>query len=194
MREFACPAVASPSFAVCLVVAIAVIPCSSALAQAVQTVPAQLRHQPASIRQIALTEKQIQGLLAASNDMDAITDAAPEDIDRLSAETKAKLDVVARKNGLASYDEYLIVDENIALVTSGLDAANRKYVGKEARIVAQIAKVRADKKMSPVDKKETLTDLNDQLQFPLPPVRYKGNIDLVVKYYDRIDAKMRHGD
>ena len=56
------------------------------------------------VGQIALTEKQIKGLLAASKDIAAITDNAREDINKLSPETRAKLDVVARKNGLAGYD------------------------------------------------------------------------------------------
>ena len=48
-----------------------------------------------------------------------------------------------------------------------------------------------DKKMSADGKKEALTDLNDQLQFSLPPVQYRSNIDLAAKYYEKFVATMR---
>jgi hypothetical protein len=155
-----------------------------ALAQAQQqTAPAQLASpKPPAVRQIALTEKQIKGFLAASDDIHTVTDNAPEDIDKLSPKTIAQLDAVARKNGLASYDEYNTVSENISLVFAGYDTVTRKYIGKEALIKARIARVQADKKMSADSRKEALRDLKDDLQSPLPWVEYKNNIDLVVKY------------
>jgi hypothetical protein len=78
------------------------------------------------------------------------------------------------------------VVDNISLVLGGFDAANKKYVGAEAVIKAQIAQVQADKKMSAKDKKETLADLNEALKQPGPAIENKGNIDLVGKYYDKL--------
>ena len=144
-----------------------------------------------AVKQLPLTEQMIQGVLAATESIQEVTDNAPEDIDKLSAATVAKLDVVARKHGLASYDEYKAVNENIGLVSAGLDPATNKYVGREAVIRVQIFRVRADKKMSAADKKEKLDDLNDQLQFALPPVQYKANIDLVAKYSAALAKTMR---
>ncbi len=69
---------------------------------------------------------------------------------------------------------------------AGFDPATKKYVGTEAVIKAQIAQVQADKKMSAKDKKEALADLNEALKSPAPPIENKGNIDLVVKYYDKL--------
>jgi hypothetical protein len=160
-----------------------------------QTAPAQVTSPILpSMKQIALTEKQVQGVLAASKDIRTITDNTPEDIDKLSPETTAKLDVVAKRNGFASYDEYNNVNENIGLVMGGIDPVSRKYVGKEAWVKAQMARVRADKKMSADAKKEALTDLSDNLQLPLPPIQYKGNIALVSKYLDKLEATMPAGE
>jgi hypothetical protein len=89
--------------------------------------------------------------------------------------------------------ESCAVNENVGLVSAGLDPATNKYIGREAVIKAQIARVRADKKMSAVDKKEKLADLNDQFQFALPAVQYKANIDLVAKYSGAL-AKTMRGD
>ena len=141
---------------------------------------------------MALTEKQIEGVLAASKDMDAITAKMPENA-KPDAKVMAQLDAVAKKNGFASFDEYSNVTDNISMVMAGIDPATKKYVGNEAVIKAQIAEVQADKKMSAKDKKEALDDLNDALKHPAPTIENKGNIDLVVKYYDKL-APIMGGD
>ncbi len=139
------------------------------------------------MKQMALTEKQIQGVLAAGKDMDAITEKLPENA-KPDPKIIAQLEGVAKKNGFASYDEYNNVIDNISLVMAGFDPATKKYVGTEAVIKAQIAQVQADKKMSAKDKKEALADLNEALKTPAPAIENKGNIDLVTKYYDKLAA------
>jgi hypothetical protein len=89
-------------------------------------------------------------------------------------------------HGLSSYDEYKRVISNINLVCSGFDEVTRKYIGREPLIRMQIARVKADKKMSAEDKGQRLLKLNSDFQFVLPDVKYKSNIDLVAKYYDRL--------
>ncbi len=189
MREFIRPAAAVLSVA-CLAVSMAALSSTDALAQAKQMAPAQAApQQPPPVKQIALTEKQIQGVLAASKDMDAITDKLPQNA-APDAKAMAQMEAVAKKNGFASFAEYNDVTENIGMVMSGIDSASKKYVGNEAVIKSQIAEIQADKKMSPKDKKEQLADLNDALKNPGPPIQNKGNIDLVVKNYDQLAASM----
>ena len=89
---------------------------------------------------MALTDKQIEGVLAAQKDMDAITEKLPENATP-DAKVTAQLDAVAKKNGFASYDDYNNVIDNIGLVIGGFDPATKKYVGNEAVIKAQIAQV-----------------------------------------------------
>jgi hypothetical protein len=137
------------------------------------------------LNQIVLTDTQIEGVLAASKDMDTITAKLPENA-KPDPKIVAQLDGVASKNGFASYDEYSTVVDNIGIVLAGFDAATKKYVGADAVIKAQIAEVEADKKMPPKDKKEALAELNDALKSPPPPIQNKGNIDLVAKYYDKL--------
>ncbi len=144
---------------------------------------------PPALKQIALTEKQIEGVIAAAKDMDAITEKLSEDA-KPDAKVTAQLEGVAKKNGFASYDEYNNVVDNISIVLAGFDPATKKYVGTEAVIKAQIAQVEADKKMSAKDKKDALADLNQALKAPEPPIQNKGNIDLVAKYYDKLAAML----
>ena len=172
-----------------LAVAIAAGSASDAQAQAKQQMaPAQAAPPPGqrpAMKQIALTEKQIEGVLAAQKDMDAITDKLPENA-KPDPKIDAQLEAVAKKNGFASLAEYNDVVDNIGLVLGGFDPATKKYVGSEAVIKAQIAQVQADKKMSAKDKKEALAELNDALKTPAPPIENNGNIDLVTRYYDKL--------
>lgn len=149
-----------------------------------QAAPPQAAEAP-PLKQIALTDKQIESVLSAQKDMDAVTanipDSAPPD-----PKIDDKLDDVAKKYGFAGYPDYSTVVDNISLVLGGIDPASKKYVGAEAVIKAQIAQVQADKKMSAKDKKDTLADLNEALKQKQPTVENKGNIDLVLRHYDKL--------
>lgn len=181
MRAFIRPALTALSIA-CFAAAFAA---DGALAQSKQEAPPAQPGQPPQIKQIPLTEKQIQGVLSAEKDMDAITSKLPDNA-KPDPKVLAQLDAVAKKNGFASYDEYNTVMDNISLVLGGFDPKTKKYVGSEAVIKQQIAQVQADKKMSAADKKQALADLSTALKAPEPPIENKGNIDLVTKYYDKL--------
>ncbi|ANW04481.1 hypothetical protein [Bradyrhizobium icense] len=201
MREFFRPAAVALSTA-CLALALSAISSGEVLAQAKQAPPKQAPAQAApppaqqevpAIKQIALTEKQIEGVLAAQKDVDAITDKIPDNA-KPDPKIDAQLDAVAKKNGFASYDEYNTVVDNISLVLGGFDPASKKFVGAEAVLKAQIAQVQADKKMPAKDKKEVLADLNEALKSPPPAIENKGNIELVAKYYDKLAEALGEGE
>lgn len=191
MREFVRPVAVALSIA-CLAVLTAATSTDSALAQAKQAPKAAAQAAPPqqpALKQMALTDKQIEGVLAAQKEMAAIAAKVPQK-GKPDPKITAQLEAVAKKNGFASDDEYNDVVDNISQVLAGFDHATKKYVGSEAVIKAQIADVQADKKMSAKDKKQALDDLNMALKTPEPPVENKGNIDLVSKYYDKLDAAM----
>ena len=203
MREFVRPVATALSVA-CLAASFAMLSSTGALAQAKQAPPKQAAPAPAKqaapspaqeapMKQMALTEKQVEGVLSAAKEMDPITEKLPED-GKPDAKILAQLDGVAKKNGFASYDEYNGVVDNISLVLGGFDPATKKYVGNEAVLKMQIAQVQADKKMPAKDKKEALADLNEALKSPGPAIENKGNIDLVAKYYDKLAEALGEGD
>jgi len=197
------PALLRPALAAlgvaCLVSAASLASSGAAFAQAKQpptpsqapsqAAPAPSEQQAPPLKQIALTDKQIDGVLAAQKDVEALTAKLPENA-APDQKLIAQLDEVAKKHGFASYDDYNNVVDNISLVIGGFDPATKKYVGTEAVIKAQIAQLQADKKMSAKDKKEALDELNDALKTPAPQVENKGNIDLVAKYYDKLVAAL----
>src|SRR5258706_11841603 len=106
MREFDRPVAAALSV-VCLAAAIAIAFAGDALAQANQAPPNQTAPAPQAappqptvkpIKQMALTDKQIEGVLAAQKDMDAITEKLPENA-KPDPKVTAQLDAIAKKNG-----------------------------------------------------------------------------------------------
>ena len=201
MREIFRPAACALSVA-CLAFAMSAVSSSDVLAQAKQAppkqaAPAKAAPPPAAeapaVKQMALTEKQIEGVLAAQKDIDAITDKIPDNA-KPDPKVDAQLDAVAKKNGFASYDEYNTVVDNISLVLGGFDPATKKFVGADVVLKAQIAQIQADKKMSAKDKKEALADLNEALKTPPPAIENKGNIDIVAKFYDKLAEALGEGE
>lgn len=173
-----------------------------AFAQATkQPAPAQPQAAPAPAapadaaqpKEIALTDKQIEEVLASQKEFDAIAAKIPQ---TQNADAKpdpkviAQFEDVAKKHGFASYAEYNDAVETISLVLGGFDPKTKTYVGPEAVLKQQIAAVQADKKMPAKDKKATLDEMDAMLKSPPPPLQNKGNIDLVAKYYDKLAAAM----
>ena len=135
MREFFRPVVAALSIAL-LAASFAALTSEPARAQAKdQPAPAQAaQDQPPTIKQMALTDKQIDDVLASQKDMDAITDKLPENA-QPDPKVIAELEAVAKKHGFASYDDYNNVVDNISLVLGGIDPVTKKYVGADAVII-----------------------------------------------------------
>jgi hypothetical protein len=202
MRVIVRPVLAALSVA-CLAASMATLANNTeAMAQAKQAPPKQSAPAQAAppaaaeapaVKQIALTEKQVESVLAAQKDVDAITDKIPDNA-KPDPKIDAQLDAVAKKYGFASYDDYNSVVDNISLVLGGFDPATKKFVGAEAVLKAQIAQLQADKKMPAKDKKEALADLNEALKSPPPAIENKGNIDIVAKYYDKLAEALGEGE
>jgi hypothetical protein len=187
MRPSIRPIVAALSIG-CLAISLPVASSTRASAQAQQAPSAT---EMPKVKQVALTDKQIEGVLASQKDLDAITEKLPDNAtDKPDPKVTTQLDAVVKKYGFADYAEYNVVIDNVSLVMAGFDAQTKKYIGNEAVIKQQIAAVEADKNMSAKDKKEALADLNESLKMPAPAVENKGNIDLVAKYYDKLAAAM----
>ena len=154
--------------------------------QAVPAVP-----QPPQLQQVALSDKQVQGLLDSQHEMDAITAKLPDDPSKPpDAKTMAELDAVAKKYGFVSYAEYGNVAANVDMLLDGFDPQTKKFIGIEASLQQQIALIQADTKMPAKDKKEALDELNDSLK-NTPKIQFPANVDVVAKYYDKLNDALR---
>jgi len=190
MRPIIRPVVAALS-AGCFCVSLGLLSPTGAFAQDKPAAQAAPMAEAPPLKQIALTDKQIEGVLASQADLDAITAKLPEDAaDKPDPKLTAQLDATVKKYGFADYAEYNVVVDNVSLVMGGFDPQTKKYIGNDAVLKQQIAAVQADKKMSAKEKKEAMADLNQALKAPAPAIENKGNIDLVGKYYDKLAAVM----
>ncbi len=131
------------------------------------------------VRQVKLTEKQIQGFMAAYEDMAKVYDGANQD------KPDPKAEAVARKNGFASLAQYEDVSTNIAMIMSGIDPQTKKFAEPPEQIKNEIAALKADKSVSEADKKEGLAQLEAALKIA-KPIQFKENVALVLKYYDQL--------
>jgi hypothetical protein len=199
MRKIPRPLAAAFGFAGLVVV----ISASAAFAQTKQApkmAPAPAAKQqpapppaPAPMKQMALTEKQIQGVLAAQPEMEKITEKVQPNA-KPDPKVDAQLDAVAKKNGFAGYTEYDDVTDNINMVLAGFDPQTKQYVGAEAVLKTQIATLQADRKMPAKQKKQALDEMNAALKTPAPAIENKGNIELVGKYYDKLSDALGKDD
>ena len=141
-----------------------------------------------SVKQIALTDAQIESFIAAEKEMAPIIAKAPQG-DQPDPKIMEQLEAVAKKYKFANYAEFDDVDENIGLVMSGIDPDTKKYVGPDAVLKKEIAAIDSEN-LPPNDKKGQLDELESELKSPPDPVQFPANIDLVVKNYDRLNRVM----
>ena len=141
-----------------------------------------------NVKQIALTDAQIDGFIAAQKEIGPIIIKAPQG-DQPDPKVMEQLEAIAEKYKFANYAEYDDVAENVGLVMSGIDPDTKKYVGPDAVIKKHIAFIDSEK-LAPNDKKAQLDELQSKLKSLPEPVKFPANIDLVVKNYDKINAAM----
>lgn len=163
---------------------------SSAMAQAKQqAAPAKQAAPPQApppMKQMALTEKQIESLIGAQKEMDAITDKLPEGAaDKPDPKLQAQFEGIVKKNGFADFNDYGAVYDNVSLVISGIDPKTKAFTEPPEMLKKQIAAVQADTKIPAKDKKAILDEMNAAMK-SVAKVEFPSNVTLVTKYFDRL--------
>jgi len=143
------------------------------------------------VRQIKLTEKQIQSFMAAYEDMAKLYDDA--NADKPDPKLEAQAAALAKKNGFASLAQYDDVLMNITMIMSGIDPQTKKFTEPPEQIKNEIVALKADKSVPEVEKKEGLTQLEAALK-NARPIQFKENIALVLKYFDQLAPIMQEQD
>src|SRR6266481_5162463 len=139
-------------------------------------------------KQIKLTEKHLQGFMAASKDMTKLYEGAKPD-----QKLEARAAAIAKKNGFASLDEYDDASTNISMIFSGIDPQTKKFTEPPEQIRKEIAALKADKFVPEAEKKEDLAQLEASLK-TAKPIQFKENIALVLKYFDQLTPLMQDQD
>ena len=88
---------------------------------------------------------------------------------------------------VAEYDD---VAANISMVMAGIDPQTKAFTEPKIAIEKEIEEVKADKSIPEKEKKQMLDELAEALK-SAQPVANPGNIELVKKYFDKLDAVLQ---
>ncbi len=142
------------------------------------------------VNQIQLTENHIQNFIAAQKDLAAVLEKIHgATSDQLPPQLQAELETAAKKHGFNDFNEYDVIAANITMVMAGIDPKTKAFTDPITAIKNEIAEVTADKTIPDEDKKQMLEELNEALK-AVQPIQFPGNIELVRKHYDEIDAAL----
>ncbi len=143
------------------------------------------------LKQVKLTEKHIQGFMAAYDDIAKLYYGAnPEKRD---PKVDAQAAAVAKKNGFASLAQYEDVSMNITMIMSGIDPQTKKFTEPPEQSKDEIAALSSDKSLPEAKKKEGVAQLEAALMM-VKPIQFKENIALVLKYFDQLIPFMQEMD
>ena len=128
----------------------------------------------APAKQIKLTAQQVESFIAAQKKM-------------ATAKADAEFEAIAKEHGFAGLDEHDDVEANILLLMDGIDPRTRAFSEPPIQIVRRIDEIKADKTMPEADRKQALEELTQALK-SAKPIEFPGNVELVRKYYDQLQA------
>ena len=100
-----------------------------------------------------------------------------------------KLEAVTSKHGFKSFAEYETVAANISVVMAAIDPQTKAFTDPRMAIKKEIDDVTADGTIPDHEKKSLLEELNEALK-SAQRIEFPDNIELVRKYYERIDAAL----
>jgi metal-dependent amidase/aminoacylase/carboxypeptidase family protein len=134
------------------------------------------------VKQIRLTERQVQSFIAAHKDMTA---AAGSTLRHPNRKVRAESEIIAKKSGFEDFAEYDEVAANILMIFAGINPQTRRYTDPQTAMKQKMAEITADKTLATIEKKELLNEFKKRLN-AAQPIQYPSNIELVKKYYDQI--------
>jgi hypothetical protein len=146
--------------------------------------------QGSDFKQVQLTDKQIQGFIAAQKDLTAISSKFQDTGEKPDPKLQAELDAIAKKNGFANFEELDDIAANISMVMAGLDPETGAFTDPVEAIKKEIEEITADKSIPEKDKKQMLEEMQEALK-ATPSLKYPSNVELVKKYRDEIDKALQ---
>jgi hypothetical protein len=141
--------------------------------------------------QIRLTEKHVEGFIAAQKDMSAVVEKmqAAAAADQSNAAFEVELDAVTKKHGFKDFVEYEAVAANISMVMGAIDPQTKAFTDPQTAIKNEIAEVAADQNIPDHERKQLLQQLSEALK-AAQPIQFPSNIEIVKRYYEKIDAAL----
>jgi hypothetical protein len=142
-------------------------------------------------KQVKLTEKHIEAFIAAQKDMESFAEKLQGGAaDKPDPKMQTELENIAKKHGFANFNEYDDVAATISNIMAGIDPSTKVFSDPSVAIKKEMEEVTGDKTIPENEKKQMLDDLKEALK-AAQPIQYPTNIELVTKYFDKLDAVLQ---
>jgi hypothetical protein len=144
-----------------------------------------------ALSQIKLSEKHVEGFIAAQKDVSAAVEKMQgvTSSDKPRARFEAELEAATKKHGFKNFAEFEAVAANISMVMAAIDPQTKSFTDPQSAIKKELDDVAADKTIPDSEKKQLIEELKEALK-SAQPIAFPGNIELVRKYYEKIDAAL----
>ena len=144
-----------------------------------------------AVNQIKLSDKQVEGFIAAQKDMAGVTEKMQGTAsDKPDPKIQAELETIAKKHGFKDFADYDDVAANISMIMAGIDPQTKAFTEPAAAIKKEIDEVKGDKSIPEKEKKQMLEELSEALK-TAAPVQHPSNVDIVKKYFDKIESVLQ---
>lgn len=138
-------------------------------------------------KQIELNDKLVTSFIAAQKDFAPLASKLVEGGDTPDEALTKELEDIAKKHGFASFEEFEDVGANITLVLDGLDRSSGKFTDPIEKMKKELEEIKADASIPAEDKKLAVDDLTQEIA-AAQPLKHPGNIEVVKKHVDEIEA------
>jgi hypothetical protein len=139
------------------------------------------------LKQVELTEQMVTSFVAAQKDFAPLASKLAEGGEAPDAALTKELDEISKKHGFANFGEFEDVGANITIVLDGLDRTSGTFTDPIEKMKKELEDIKADETIPAEDKKLAIDDLTQEIA-AAQPLKFKGNIDVVKKHIDEIEA------
>ena len=153
--------------------------------------PAKAAAPAAEAKGVALTQAQIDGILAAQPELAKLSGGSSDQPD---PKVQTEAEAIVKRNGFANLDAFQDATETVDTVLEGVDPQTKGYVGVVPLLKKQLAGLEADKAMPAKEKAAAVKEVKAAIAAGEPGKPSEANIALVTKNYDRLSAALGPDD
>lgn len=142
------------------------------------------------VKQIKLTDQQVQHFIAAQGDLAAIASKIQAAGDKPDPALQAELEGIATKHGFGNFAELDDVAANISIVMAGLDSNTGDFVDPVEALKKERDDVQKDASIPDKDKKQLMDELSEAIS-TTPKLQFKENVDIVKAHKAEIEKALQ---
>ena len=142
------------------------------------------------VKQIKLTDEQVQHFIAAQTDLASIASKIQAAGDSPDPALQAELEGIATKHGFGNFAELDDVAANISIVMAGLDSGSGNFVDPVEALKKERDDVQKDASIPDADKKQLVDELTEAIN-TTPQLQYKENVDIVKAHKAEIEKALQ---